>query len=120
MNDSNPSEPATRAELLRVAPWILSAAIATGGVLAVQEGLVDRIGKVEQSLDIHIAGAGHAESMRQLAVMRSRLNDTQRDADEVRAELATIRTSQVRILRRLDAICAAAPGCSPQAEPIAP
>jgi len=116
MTDSKSPDSTTRSEVLRVAPWVLSAAVASGGLFAVQDGLVDRIGKVEQSLDIHIAGAGHGESMRQLAVMRSRLNDTQRDADQVRDELATIRTSQVRILRRLDAICAAAPGCSSKSD----
>jgi len=102
----------TKADLSKLIPWALAVVLAAGSAIATLRYSEDRIDKLEAWQVAHATGQ-HADTTRDVALLRANMNAIERDRLEQAADLKAI-GEQLRLLTRtVDALCAASPRCKP-------
>ena len=77
-----------------------------------QETNAQQLEVLRLQLQRHQSEEGHVASMRRLRVLEDRFEQSQRETSRLRSDLERVYTMQGSALRRLDALCAASPGCT--------
>ena len=88
-------------------PFLVAVVFGAGGAIASHQQLAGQVDKLEQRLREHVSAPAHAQSATEVTVLRARVNALEEGRRGFEGDIKDIRRSQLTMLRRLDALCAA-------------